>query len=116
MQQLELIVIENPCINVCQSDNRGYCLGCFRSRDERFNWSKMTSPEKRKVLELCKGRNKRRKAKEKKQQAEQQKESSITQMNNANQIGNETTPQDDSGSVAKTDQSVQDMGLDLFDL
>lgn len=115
MQQLELIVIENPCINVCQSDNRGYCLGCFRSRDERFNWAKMTSPEKRKVLELCKSRNKRRKAKQKKteqQQAEQLKEPTITQMNDSTQ----TTPQDDSSSVAKTDQSVQDMGLDLFDL
>lgn len=119
MQQLELIVIENPCINVCQSDNRGYCLGCFRSRDERFNWAKMTSPEKRKVLELCKSRNKRRKAKQKKteqQKAEQLKEPVITQMNNANELSNETTPQDDSSSVAKTDQSVQDMGLDLFDL
>ncbi len=24
----------------CQFDERGFCRGCMRSRDERFNWQK----------------------------------------------------------------------------
>lgn len=115
MQQLELITIENPCINVCQSDKRGYCLGCFRSRNERFNWAKMTAQEKRKVLELCKNRNKRRKAKQKK--AEQASQSATQPV--ANEIAEQpkaAATKDDTSNVAKTNQSVQDMGLDLFDL
>lgn len=135
MQQLELITIETPCINVCQSDNRGYCLGCFRSRDERFKWAQMTSPEKRKVLELCKSRNKRRIAKEKakekaKQNAQPNKNQSDTQSTEpqvaattdtttkaaSSKNNQQPAKQDDSTCVAKTNQSVQDMGLDLFDL
>lgn len=110
MQQLELITIENPCINVCQSDNRGYCLGCFRSREERYNWANMTTEQKRRVLELCKGRNKRRQAKKKNQQI-----SKSPPPTNVTATKNTAKPEEQS-CVAKTDQSVQDMGLDLFDL
>ena len=60
MQQLELFNIPSPCKGVCQVDNRGYCLGCFRSRDERFRWLKMSDDEKRKVLKLCRQRLLRR--------------------------------------------------------
>jgi predicted Fe-S protein YdhL (DUF1289 family) len=101
MQQLELLSIENPCINVCESDKRGYCLGCFRSRDERFSWSASTPQQKRKVIELCKQRGLRRKAKAKKQQQETQ----IPVV----AISAEKT------EVPKQ-ESVVDMGLDLFDL
>ncbi len=107
MQQLELLSIENPCINVCQSDKRGYCLGCFRSWDERFNWAKFTPQEKRKVLELCKNRGKRRKAKQKAQLA-QQLPLPLAEENK--------TEQPEDSTVAPAEQSVQDMGLDLFDL
>jgi predicted Fe-S protein YdhL (DUF1289 family) len=103
MQQLELLSIENPCINVCQSDKRGYCLGCFRSRDERFNWNKLTPPEKRKVLELCKQRGQRRKAKAKKQLQQQQIPIAAVE----SQTKQETPQQS---------ESVKDMGLDMFDL
>ncbi|HAI7614595.1 TPA: DUF1289 domain-containing protein, partial [Escherichia coli O25b:H4-ST131] len=30
--------------------------GCFRSRDERFNWNKMSDGEKQEVLRLCRQR------------------------------------------------------------
>lgn len=114
MQQLELITIENPCINVCQSDNRGYCLGCFRSRDERFNWAKMTPQEKRRVLELCKNRNKRRQSK---QRSEQNKQQQPAQQQQQQPLAiNAANNDEQSSCVAKTEQSVQDMGLDLFDL
>lgn len=59
-QQLELFDIPSPCKGICQVDNRGYCLGCFRSRDERFRWLKMADAEKRRVLKLCQQRCRRR--------------------------------------------------------
>lgn len=52
MDQLELFEIANPCIGVCQSNNRGYCLGCLRSRDERFNWHQKPAAERAHILRL----------------------------------------------------------------
>jgi predicted Fe-S protein YdhL (DUF1289 family) len=56
LSQFELLEIPSPCIRVCTTNNRGYCLGCLRSRDERFNWLKFSEQEKRIVIELCKRR------------------------------------------------------------
>lgn len=50
--QLELFTIPNPCIGVCQSNPRGYCVGCLRSREERFNWHLKTQQEQRKIIQL----------------------------------------------------------------
>ncbi|MGB0893877.1 MAG: DUF1289 domain-containing protein [Parashewanella sp.] len=76
MEQLEFFEIPNPCINVCQNNNRGYCLGCFRSRQERFDWQKYSQLEKIEVNRLCKQRKKRYRyavfKAQKKQQAQQQ--------------------------------------------
>jgi len=55
-QQLEFFDIPSPCRGICQADERGYCRGCLRSRDERFGWIKMTDTEKRHVLRLCQQR------------------------------------------------------------
>jgi predicted Fe-S protein YdhL (DUF1289 family) len=55
-EQLELFPIPSPCIGYCATDNKGYCLGCFRSRDERFNWLKLTPPQQRDVIRLCRQR------------------------------------------------------------
>ncbi|MDU3718346.1 MAG: DUF1289 domain-containing protein, partial [Klebsiella michiganensis] len=41
-EQLEFFPVQSPCRGICQSDERGYCRGCMRSRDERFNWQKMS--------------------------------------------------------------------------
>ena len=57
--QLELFEIDNPCVGVCQSNKKGYCFGCLRSRQERQLWLKMTDEEKREVLRLIAGRRKR---------------------------------------------------------
>ncbi len=59
MQQIEIFEIPSPCIDVCQTNSRGYCLGCYRSREERFNWLKMPDSEKKHVIELCMQRKKR---------------------------------------------------------
>ena len=68
MQQIEIFEIPSPCKGMCQVNNRGYCKGCYRSRDERFYWNKFTNAEKRKVISLCQQRYKR--YLQKKQQAE----------------------------------------------
>ncbi|MEZ7862415.1 MAG: DUF1289 domain-containing protein [Aeromonadaceae bacterium] len=58
--QLELFALGSPCIGVCQTDARGYCLGCHRSRDERFRWLEMSDEQKREVLRLCRARARRK--------------------------------------------------------
>lgn len=64
MDQLELFDIPNPCIGVCQSNNRGYCLGCLRSRDERFNWHLKPISERSNILRLLAQRRARLKHKQ----------------------------------------------------
>lgn len=59
MSQIELFDIPSPCVGICQSDSRGFCKGCLRSRDERFNWLYFTTEEKREVVRLCTLRKKR---------------------------------------------------------
>ena len=52
-EQLEFFEIQSPCINVCESNDKGYCKGCFRNRDERFFWQKLSNGQKRDVLKAC---------------------------------------------------------------
>lgn len=68
MDQLELFDIPNPCIGVCQSNNRGYCLGCLRSREERFNWHLKPASERSHILKLLTQRRARLKNKHAQQQ------------------------------------------------
>ncbi len=56
MQQLEFFEIPSPCIGVCEANNRGYCKGCFRSRDERLYWLQFSEADKRHVVHLCQQR------------------------------------------------------------
>lgn len=28
----------NPCLGICQLDVNGYCIGCYRTDDERKKW------------------------------------------------------------------------------
>ena len=58
-QQFELFEIANPCIGVCQSNKKGYCFGCLRSRAERQLWQKMSDEQRRDVLRLIAGRRRR---------------------------------------------------------
>ncbi len=53
MQQVELFPVPSPCIDVCQSNAKGYCLGCLRSRTERQKWNGMMPAEKMRVIDLC---------------------------------------------------------------
>jgi predicted Fe-S protein YdhL (DUF1289 family) len=64
MEQLEFFDIPSPCIRVCEVDEKGYCRGCMRNREERFRWLEMTPAEKLHVIKLCKMRYRRKVAKQ----------------------------------------------------
>lgn len=53
MEQQELFPLPNPCIGVCEANNKGYCKGCLRSRKERQLWLSLNNLQKRHVLHLC---------------------------------------------------------------
>ncbi len=59
MSQLEFFDIPSPCIGICEVNNRGYCKGCLRSRDERQYWLKLSAEQKREVVRLCRMRKAR---------------------------------------------------------
>ncbi|MCC2605418.1 DUF1289 domain-containing protein [Planctobacterium marinum] len=59
MEQLEFFEIPSPCIGVCQVNNKGYCKGCFRSRDERVYWHQVDNAVKQQIIAACKLRKKR---------------------------------------------------------
>ena len=67
MDQLELFDLPNPCVGICQSNSRGYCIGCLRSRDERFNWHQKPAEERARILKLLSQRRARLNAKNKKE-------------------------------------------------
>ena len=48
-----LFPVPNPCIGVCQSNAKGYCMGCLRSRVERQKWNDLMPAEKMRILDLC---------------------------------------------------------------
>ena len=56
MEQLVFFSIPSPCVGICQVNERGYCRGCMRSRDERFNWQNMTPDQQRNTIRLCRQR------------------------------------------------------------
>ncbi|CAH8198995.1 DUF1289 domain-containing protein [Vibrio aestuarianus] len=60
MEQLEFFNVPSPCIGVCTVDNKGYCHGCMRKREERFNWLSMTPAQQSHVIKLCRQRYKRK--------------------------------------------------------
>ncbi|MBA6335641.1 MULTISPECIES: DUF1289 domain-containing protein [unclassified Colwellia] len=63
--QLEFFDVPSPCMGVCQSDEKGNCLGCYRTREERQTWINLTSDNKQKVVKRCLQRKKRKNAKPK---------------------------------------------------
>ncbi|WP_428773385.1 DUF1289 domain-containing protein [Vibrio sp.] len=60
MEQLEFFTIPSPCIGVCSVDEKGYCKGCMRKREERFHWLEMTPQQQLHVIKLCKMRYRRK--------------------------------------------------------
>lgn len=52
MEQPDFFAIPSPCVGLCRINGKGYCLGCFRSREERLYWLKMTDGQKHQVMRL----------------------------------------------------------------
>jgi len=52
-EQLEFFPVPSPCRGICQVNERGYCRGCLRSREERVTWMTYNDAQKRDVLRLC---------------------------------------------------------------
>ncbi len=53
MEQLEFFDIPSPCRGICEMNSRGFCRGCLRNREERFQWQSFSDSRKREVLRLC---------------------------------------------------------------
>ncbi len=53
MRQIELFRVPSPCIGICQSGPKGFCTGCYRSRDERVMWLKVDDNTKKVINDAC---------------------------------------------------------------
>lgn len=47
---------ESPCIKLCEIDENGMCIGCFRTLDEIGGWMLYTDEQKHKINEQIKER------------------------------------------------------------
>jgi len=72
-QQLEFFEIPSPCVGVCESGPRGFCKGCYRSREERLYWLQIDDGTRRKIISAC-HRRKQAADKRNRQQQENKKE------------------------------------------
>jgi uncharacterized protein len=70
MEQLDFFDVPSPCVRRCTVDEKGYCIGCMRNRQERFNWLTMSTSEKLRVIKRCKMRYRRKISQGKKNQIE----------------------------------------------
>ncbi|WP_104399423.1 DUF1289 domain-containing protein [Vibrio penaeicida] len=68
MEQLEFFNVPSPCVRVCTVDERGYCQGCMRNRQERFDWLNMTPTQQLHVIKLCRQRYRRKMMKQRKEE------------------------------------------------
>ncbi len=77
--QLEFFDVPSPCIGLCQSNDKGQCIGCFRTRTERQTWINLNSDDKQKVIKRCQQRKKRKNNAVKKKEAEPELNIEISQ-------------------------------------
>lgn len=59
IDQGEFFPTPNPCKSICTVNNKGFCKGCYRSREERFHWNEFTEYQKHLVVQICHVREKR---------------------------------------------------------
>jgi predicted Fe-S protein YdhL (DUF1289 family) len=63
VKQIEFFEIKNPCVGICENGPRGFCRGCFRSREERQHWNVLEQDVKRQIIKACAQRERRAKLK-----------------------------------------------------
>lgn len=49
-------LVQSPCINVCELDGAGMCIGCFRTAAEIAAWSGMGPADQRRLLAVLEDR------------------------------------------------------------
>ncbi|WP_038142644.1 DUF1289 domain-containing protein [Vibrio nigripulchritudo] len=79
MEQLEFFSVASPCVRVCTTDERGYCNGCMRNRQERFEWLTMTPAQQLHVIKLCRQRYRRKMLKQRKEELQSEAEENSPQ-------------------------------------
>lgn len=42
--------MKSPCVKICKLDEKGFCLGCKRSKEEIKNWIFYTDEERNKII------------------------------------------------------------------
>ncbi len=53
IDQGEFFQIPSPCQSICEMNSKGYCIGCFRNRNERLHWNQFSEFQKQLVVNLC---------------------------------------------------------------
>ena len=53
MRQIEIFEIPSPCIGICTNGPKGYCVGCFRSREERLHWLNVDNNTRKQINDAC---------------------------------------------------------------
>ncbi len=56
MEQIDFVGVASPCVGVCSVDDKGYCQGCMRRREERFQWNEFSDAQKQHIIKLCRQR------------------------------------------------------------
>ena len=53
----------SPCVSICTyDDDEGYCLGCYRTKEEISGWRQMTNEEQLASIEMLRKRSQKAKA------------------------------------------------------
>jgi len=45
--------VPSPCVGICIVGAEGYCIGCFRTRDELADWGQASPAARRAILARC---------------------------------------------------------------
>lgn len=50
---------KSPCIDICKIDKKtGYCIGCFRTKDEIKDWRKLKDGKRQRIIDKAPERRK----------------------------------------------------------
>jgi hypothetical protein len=82
LKQIEIFEISSPCIGICQSVPKGFCVGCYRSREERVHWINLEQDVQSKIIKACAARKKRAMLAKKEKSASENKPTQGSLLNN----------------------------------
>jgi len=47
---LQIDAIESPCVQICRLDERGICIGCFRTAEEISHWLSYSAERRKEII------------------------------------------------------------------